>query len=48
LPFNTQWIIMVNVVFGNSRRLLVARLSMHSPNSVASCRLHYLPFFLAS
>jgi len=48
LPFDTQWIPTVNVVFGNSGRLLLAFLPARSPKSVAVRLLPRLPFFLAS
>src|SRR5882757_546466 len=48
LPFDTQLIITVNVVFGNSGRLLLAFLAGCSPKSVAGHLLPRLPFFLAS
>jgi len=48
LPFETQWITTVNVLFGNSGRLLLAFLPVCSPKSVAGCLLPRLPFFLAS
>jgi len=47
LPFDTQWIITVNVVFGNSGRLLLTGLPARSPKSVASRLLARHPFFLA-
>jgi len=48
LPFNTQWMITMNVIFGNSGRLLFALLPTHSPKSVAGRLLHGLPFILTS
>jgi len=48
LPFNNQWIITGNVVFGNSRRLLLTFLPVCSPKSVAGHLLPCLPFFLTS
>jgi len=48
LPFDTQWIITVNIVFGNSGRLLLTILHTASPKSVAGCILPRLRCFLAS
>jgi hypothetical protein len=48
LPFNTQWITTMKVVFGDSGRLPLAVLPAHSPKSVAGSTLPPLPFFLAS
>jgi len=47
-PFDTQLITTLNVVFGNSGRLLLGFLLAHSPKSVAGRLLPHLPFFLAS
>jgi len=47
LPFDTQWIITVNVVFGISGRLLLTILPTRSPKSVAGRLLPRHPFFLA-
>ena len=46
-PFDTQRIIPVNLVFGNSGRLLLAFLPARSLKSVASHMLPRLPLFLA-
>jgi len=48
LPFDTQWIILVNVVFGNSGRLLLPFVPARSPKSVASRLLPRLLCFFAS
>jgi len=48
LPFDTQWIIIVNVVFGNFGRLLLAHLPVLYPKFVACCLLFRLTLFLAS
>jgi hypothetical protein len=48
LPFDTQWITTVNIVFGNSRRLLLASLLARSPQSVAGLLLPRLPCLHAS
>ena len=48
LPFDTQQIITVNVLFGNSVRVLVAFSPTCSPKSVAGCLWPGLPFILAS
>jgi len=48
LPFDTRQITTMNVVFGNSGRLLLAFLLARSPKSVAGRLLPRLPFFLAS
>jgi len=47
LPFNTQRITAMNVVFGNAGCWLLAVLLVHSPNSVASRLLPHLPLFVA-
>jgi len=47
LLFDTQRITTMKVVFGNSGRVLITFLPAHSPKSVASCLLPYLPYFLA-
>jgi len=48
LPFDTQWIITMNVVFGISGRLLVAIVPAQSPKSVARRLSPRLSFFLTS
>ena len=48
LPFNTQQITIMNVVFGNYGRLLLAFLLAPFPKSVAGRLLARLPFFLTS
>jgi len=48
LPFNTQWITSMNVVFGKSGRLLSASLLVHSPKSDTGWFLPSLYFFLPS
>jgi hypothetical protein len=47
-PFDTRQITAMNVVFGNSGRLLLPFLLAHSPKSVTGHLLPGLPFFLAS
>jgi len=47
LPFDTRQITTMNVVFGNSGRLLLAFLLARSPKSVAGRLLPRLHFFLA-
>jgi len=47
LPIDTRQITTINVVFGNSGRLLLALLLARSPKSVAGCLLSLLPLFLA-
>jgi len=48
LPFNAQWIITVNVEFGNSGRLLLGFLPARCPKFVAGRLFPPLPVFLAS
>jgi len=48
LPFDIQWIITVNFVFGNSGRLLLAFLPARSPKSVADRLWPHLATCLAS
>jgi len=48
LPFGTQRITMMKVVFGNSGRLTLSFFPTCSPKFVASRSLRHLPFFLAS
>ena len=48
LPFDTQQITTMNIVFGNSGRLLLALLFTRSPKFVAGRLLPRLLFFLAS
>jgi len=47
-PFDTQLITTMNVVFGNSGRVLLASLLARLPKSVAGRLFPRLPFFLAS
>jgi len=48
MPFDTRQITTMNVLFGNSGRLILAVLLTHSPKSVAGRLLPRFPFFLAS
>jgi len=47
LPFDTRRITNMNILFGNSGRLLLAFLLMHTPESIAGCLLPCHPSFLA-
>jgi len=47
LPFNTQWITTMNIVFDNSGRLLLACQMAHTPKSVAGRSFPRLAFFLS-